>query len=131
MSFADDVRRFADKVERVAAELHADTVTAAFGSIVDGSPVTGSEGQRVDTGFLRSSWRQVPLGPLETLIGTPVAYAPLFEGEPYDPRGVQRPADLRSHGPSVVGLRNYSVLLTRLSWARLVDAVVAQRGNRA
>lgn len=129
MSFGDDVQRFAVRLEATTRELHAQVCEEAFVSVVDGSPLTGSEGQRVDTGFLKSSWRNLPLGPYTNLIGTPVAYAPIFEGLPFDPAGVGRPAEFKSRGPSVVGLRDDSVLLTRLGWQRIVDAV-AQRVRR-
>ena len=129
MSFGDDVKRFTVRLDAVTRELHAQVCEEAFVSVVDGSPITGSEGQRVDTGFLKSSWRNLPLGPYTNLIGTPVAYAPLFEGLPYDPAGVGRPAEFKSRGPATGGRRGDSVLLPRRGWQRIVD-VVAQRVRR-
>jgi hypothetical protein len=57
MSFADDVRRFAAKVEAKQREVFVNVASHAHESIVNGSPVTGAPGQPVDTGNLRNSWQ--------------------------------------------------------------------------
>lgn len=121
MGFAEEITAFTLRFEARNQAVHTRAAELVYESIVDGSPLTGAPGQRVDTSFLRTSWVNLPLGPLERLIATPVAYAPIFEGQPYDPRGTQRPAGMISRGPSTVG-GDFSVLLTRLGWKNIVAA---------
>jgi hypothetical protein len=61
MSFADDVRRFSLNVDTRINDVFLGCVQDAHAAIVVGSPLTGSPGQPVDTGYLRSSW-QVAIG---------------------------------------------------------------------
>lgn len=78
MTFAKDVLRFVTKVKATNRAVYVSTATKAHESIVRGSTVTGSPGQPVDTGFLRSSWT-LAIGPTEARIQTNVAYAPVIE----------------------------------------------------
>lgn len=135
MSFGDDVKAFAAKVERRARDLHNGVCNLAFSSIVEGSPVTGAPGQPVDTGYLKGSWQNVPEGPLTRVIMTKVAYAPVIEENTraaFDPAGEMPPP--RPKGERGAGTRRikstvggpHSVALTRAGWQRIVDTVTEQ-----
>lgn len=126
MGFKDEVGAVQRRLEARAGAVHTRACELAFTSIVEGSALTGAPGQRVDTSFLKSSWQNIPIGPHLRLLATPVAYAPIFEGQPYDPRGTQRPGGMISRGPSQVGLADFSVLKTRLAWERIVAAATAE-----
>lgn len=91
MTFSSDIRRFVVKVQGRAPALLASIATKAHRSIVEGSAVTGSPGQPVDTGFLRNSWK-LTFEPRYAEIRTNVAYAPAIE----DGHGRFGPLTLRS-----------------------------------
>lgn len=78
MTFARDVLRFVTQTKAVTREVYVSLATKAHASIKEGSTVTGSPGQPVDSGFLRDSWI-LSLGPTEARIQTNVAYAPVIE----------------------------------------------------
>ncbi len=135
MSFRDDVARFGVKLESQFKELHNGVCDLAYLSIVEGSPVTGAPGQRVDTGFMKSSWQNEVTGPLTRDISTNVAYAPLFEDGTYNPLGVGRPLGAEKlpggtnrRGPSTVG-GDHSVKLTIAGWPRIVETVALEVGR--
>jgi hypothetical protein len=81
-------------------------------SIVQGSTLTGSPGQPVDTGTLRKSWTQRRESPRTWLVSTPVPYSAFIEaGGNSRGRFVLR---------SVVG-GFHSVALTRTGWDKIVE----------
>jgi hypothetical protein len=57
VSFNGDVLRFVNKVDRVTHDTFVGTVAGLFESIVEGSALTGSPGQPVDTSDLKTSWQ--------------------------------------------------------------------------
>ena len=79
MSFERDVLRFADKAGQRASAVFVNVAAAVKDSVVYGSPVTGSPGQPVDTGNLRSSFQVTFDSPTVARISTNVEYAPLIE----------------------------------------------------
>lgn len=119
--FADDVARFAQKVEARSQAVFVGTVAEAKTSIVEGSPITGAPGQPVDTGNLRSSWQAVFESRSSALISTNVAYARSNED------GVARPGGGPYRLLSRIGGR-HSVKLTIVGLPRLVAYVTRQLG---
>jgi len=101
-------------------------------SVVEGSGLTGSKGQPVDTGYLKGSW----IGEWPSVnvyaIHTNVAYAPVIEHNDrayYDNRGALPPqttrkvagGGTRSQKSTVGG--SHSVALTIAGWDRIVRNV--------
>jgi hypothetical protein len=113
MSFSDQVRSFALKVDGQARDVFVGTVAAAAASITDGSALTGAPGQPVDTGALKASWQTVFETPTSAVIGTNLVYAPLIEDGISGKTG--QPLTLRSQ---VGGF--HSVALTVLNFDRIV-----------
>lgn len=112
MSFGDDLRLFAEKVDGRHRLVFVGSVVHVHTSVVDGSPVTAAPGQPVDTGNLRASWQQTYPSELVAEVFTNVDYAlPIEEGV-----GPHGPMTLRSH---VGGF--HSVALTRAAWQQVVD----------
>lgn len=111
MSFADDVRRFAVKADGITKDVFVNVVAATKDSITDGSAVTGSPGQPVETGYLKGSWQPEFESDTVALISTNVAYAPVIE----DGVGKYGPLTLRSE---VGGF--HSVALTVAGFGALV-----------
>lgn len=121
MTFANDVMRFARKVQVQHREVFTGVVTEVKQSIVNGSPITGAPGQPVDTGNLRGSWQVVFESPTSALVGTNVVYAQQIE-------------DGTRNGRSLV-LRSkrggfHSVKITLNGLHRIVDAVTARVTRR-
>ncbi len=56
MSFSDGIRRQTDALAAKLDQAARIAVLEMFASVRDGSPVTGSQGTPVDTGFARDSW---------------------------------------------------------------------------
>jgi len=118
MSFSDQIRVFAVKADTTSKVVFPNSVSAAHSSITVGSGVTGSPGQPVDTGELRTSWQIEFESPTSATISTGVPWARQNEdgvtedGRPY----MQR---------SPVGGR-HSVALTIVGMQRLVDAEAAK-----
>jgi hypothetical protein len=119
MSFGLDVKRFGAKVEQRIRDVADRSTQLAYESIVQGSPITGAPGQPVDTGNLKASW-QIVEGPLRNEITTNVVYAPQIE----DGSRAGRALVLRSQ---VGGF--HSVMLTRVSWGRIVEQATKEVGN--
>jgi hypothetical protein len=80
-AFADQVRVFTTKVDRVSNDVFVNVVSATQDSIVNGSPVTGSPGQPVGQygpgyhpgevgGELKTSWTVEFESPDAAVIGT-------------------------------------------------------------
>lgn len=133
MTFADDLRRFTVKVQSTVPAVVVNLAHAIKDSIAEGSAVTGSPGQPVDTGFLRASWQvEVSPGARSAIVGTNVAYAPVIEygmREAYDRSGVARPkapegASRRAIKSTVGG--HGSVRATVAAADRLQAVVVAE-----
>lgn len=117
MSFADDLNRFADKVERQRKDVFVRYAIAVRDSVVEGSPVTGAPGQPVDTSDLKTSWQLTFPSATRAEITTNEAHAkPVEEGI-----GPYGPMTLRSE---VGGW--HSVKLTRAGRQQLLDSVVRE-----
>lgn len=101
MSWESDIDRFTVKLtEAIPARIMPAVASELYASIVDGSPLTGSPGQPVDTGNLRTSW-QVEFPAADTArITTNVEYAPYVED------GINRwgAVQYHNHGPHSVKL---------------------------
>ncbi len=112
--FGDTVRSFGLEVSARNQRVFVNVAAAVKDSITDGSNLTGSPGQPVDTGNLKSSWQLTFPTPTEAQISTNVVYAPQIE-DGVTWRGT--PITFRS---SVGGA--HSVKLTVLNFDRLVAA---------
>lgn len=92
MSFANDVRAFADKVDRRLKDAHAGVTEECFRSMTSGSEITGAPGQPVGQygpgynegkvgGDLLASYQLVHNGPFDSSIVSNSPYAvPIEEG---------------------------------------------------
>lgn len=120
MSFGDDLRLFAAKVEQRQRDVFQSTVLEVKRSVQEGSELTGAPGQPVDTGNLRASWQATFPEQWVGEVSTAVEYAePIEEGV-----GPHGPMTLRS---AVGGF--HSVKLTRAGWDRIVDHSVRTHGG--
>lgn len=79
MSFASDLARFNQKQRALAQALFANVVIAVGDSIREGSTVTGSPGQPVDTGHLKASWHTVFESATRAAVITNTVYAQAIE----------------------------------------------------
>lgn len=121
--FADGLKAFQVKAERVTSEVFVNSVSSAKDSITDGSTLTGAPGQPVDTGTLKASWQMVMESPTSAIIGTNLVYAPSIEdGVSYAHGG--KPLVKRSE---VGGW--HSVALTIAGFQRLVAEEVRKAGG--
>ena len=109
MSFAGDLQRFTEKLERRKRALFVNAVSHVETSIRKGSPVTGAPGQPVDTGELLNSWQTEFHGPGEASVTTNAGHAQVIEDN-------VRGAQLRSE---VGGF--HSVKITRAGWPAIVE----------
>jgi hypothetical protein len=98
-------------------------------SIRDGSALTGSPGQAVDTGFLRDSWKDSSEGWVWQY-STPARYARLIEEgmasapdrAPYiDYEGVDRPGSGTRNPSKPAASHAHSRKLTMGAWRKIVD----------
>jgi len=128
MTFTDDLKAFAAKVEQRQREIFTGCVDEVHGSITEGSPVTGAPGQPVDTGNLINSWEETFPEQWVGQSATSVRYArAVEEGQqaPYTTEAgtevTPRPMTLRS---GVGGF--HSVKMTRAGWGRIVKQVVGE-----
>ena len=112
--FRGDLKRFSDRTALRVQETFIRSAQAVHQSIQEGSPVTGSPGQPVDTGALRASWILRYESPVSAMISTNLDYAPIIEDN-------VRGARLRS---AVGGF--HSVRLTIVGWPRLLESVVRE-----
>jgi len=107
--------QFSIKIGELNQAVFIGTVAEMKTSIVEGSTITGSQGQPVDTGNLRDSWQVEFITPESALISTNVVYAPMNEygvtddGRPYTQK-------------SALGGR-HSVALTLAGAQAVVDSV--------
>jgi hypothetical protein len=113
MSFSGDLLRFRLKTEKRANAVFVNVAALTKASITDGSPVTASPGQPVDTGFLKNSWQLTFPAPNVAEIVTNCEYARAIEDN-------TRGATLRS---KVGGF--HSVKYTVAGFSRLVEAANA------
>jgi hypothetical protein len=116
--FDAQVRSFALAVPAYSRRVFVNSAAAVKDSITNGSAITGSPGQPVDTGVLRASWQLNFEDANTASISTNVVYAPQIE-DGISWRG--KPLTLRS---AVGGF--HSVKTTVLNFMRLVDAVKAR-----
>lgn len=144
MTFTEDLRRFELKTKQRAQDVFVNVAAATKSSIVDGSPVTASPGQPVDTGYLKASWVLDFRDRTTAEITTNVAYAPYIESRirsDFDPKGVTGRYGVKGGqvGPALPGGSTkrhkstvggaHSVKLTIGGFQRLVDTVVARMGG--
>lgn len=136
-SFREQLTAFTANVRATNQAVFVGVVQEAKRSIVEGSELTGSPGQPVDTSFLKGSWIIDFPAPAEATITTNVSYARVIEDNvraEYDPAGVDRPPGLapagggRQHIKSVVG-GNHSVALTVAGFNRIVETVAAREAG--
>ena len=117
-SFSDQIKAFSRKVETQERDIFTGVVDMAHESIVEGSPVTGSPGQQVDTGALHDSWIKEYPSKDEAIISTNLAYAPNEED------------NISSHGTPITQRSEvggpHSVRLTLAGFDRIVDVVTAR-----
>lgn len=121
MTFSDDLARFSAKVETKSRAAFVNVCAAAKSSITDGSHITGSPGQPVDTGNLKASWHLEFTSPTVAEISTNVAYAEAVED------------GVGPHGPRVYGAKNHiggshSVKTTMAGLPRIVADEVKKLG---
>lgn len=135
MSFRDDLNAFAEKIERQAKEVHVRATGEVYGSVINGSPLSGAPGQPVDLGNLRDSWQELHPEALLSEVSTNTEYAQAIEEGQQPPHareqasatGVQQllitpgPMTLRSE---VGGF--HSVKLTRAAWPKIVEHAVQE-----
>jgi hypothetical protein len=112
MSFADDINKFAIKVQTNSQAVFVNTASHVYESIVNGDSLTGAPGQPVDTGALRASWQLTFDGPSTATVSTNIEYAPYVED---NVRGVT----FKNHGP-------HSVALTVAGISRIIAAETAK-----
>jgi len=113
MSFADDLKRFEQKVVADSRAIFVNVAATAHESIVNGSPITGSPGQPVMDGTLKASW-QVTFPDQNTAeISTSVPWARSNED------GIARPGGGPYIQRSPVGGR-HSVKLTIVGLQKIV-----------
>ena len=130
MSFSGDLLRFRLKTEKRANAVFVNVAALTKASITDGSPVTASPGQPVDTGFLKNSWQLTFPSPNVAEIVTKCAYAPVIEHNlrsAFVPGGSMPPVEeggSRPHIKSTVG-GHHSVKYTVAGFGRLVEAANA------
>ncbi|MDE2772359.1 MAG: HK97 gp10 family phage protein [Gemmatimonadota bacterium] len=109
MSFGSDLERFAARLERRTRDVAEGAADEVHDSIVEGSAVTGSPGQPVETGELRDSWTNEEVEPDVWHVATDKFYAaPVEHGHPTHRR---------------------SVALTRAGWHEIVRTVLARLGR--
>jgi hypothetical protein len=118
--FADQLRAFAAKAERITRDTFVNTTTEVQRSVVEGSEVTGAPGQPVDTGTLKNSFTPEFTSDSTWQTTTNLAYAPYIE-DGVRPDGVT--LTLRS---AVGGFHN--VKLTRAGWERIIETAAKQAG---
>lgn len=111
--FAGDLKRFTQKVEARSQAVFVNVCAATKASITEGSPVTGSPGQPVDTGNLKNSWQLRFESPSVAEISTNVEYAPFVEDN-------VRNVTFKNHGP-------HSVRYTIAGFPLIVAAENAKR----
>jgi hypothetical protein len=118
VTFNEDLKRFSLKVEARTQEDFVDITTEVQRSLVEGSPdITGSAGQPVESGYLKSSFVGRFLSPLSWIIETDAPYAQSIEdGISYAHGGT--PMTLRS---PVGGF--HSAKLTVAGFQKIVDTV--------
>jgi hypothetical protein len=114
MSFSGDVARFTMRFEAKTKEIFVGVVNETTRSIVEGSEITGSPGQPVDTGALRASFQTILESEWSAIIATKIKYAEAIE----DGVGAYGPLTLRSQ---VGGF--HSGKLTVAGFPRIVAAV--------
>jgi phage gpG-like protein len=121
MSFGDRMGRVRLRIATRHRNVLTGVVEEATRAIVEGSEITGSPGQPVDTGNLKASWQTVYESENRAVIGTNVEYARAVED------------GIGPHGAVTYGAKNgiggsHSVRQLVVNWDRVV-AVVQQRAR--
>lgn len=111
MTFSDDLRKFALTAEERTNGVFAGVVSEVQRSVVEGSAITGSPGQPVDTGALRASWQTSFPSDHTALVSTNLEYAQAIEDGvgPHGPLKLRSPvggfhsvaATINAHGKTV------------------------------
>lgn len=117
MSFASDIDRFMNKVERRERSLYNNICDHVRSSVLYGSATTGAPGQPVDTTRLIRSWNIDRPTARRFIFSTGLSYAPTIEDN-------LRGATLRS---TVGGF--HSVKITRINFKNLVRHELAALGR--
>lgn len=117
MSFREDLKRFSVKVQTRNRDIFVGMTEEVQRSVVEGSEITNSPGQPVDTGALKASWIPEFTSPTEWQTSTNLVYAPVIEAGV----GANGPLTLRSQ---VGGF--HSVALT-VAGAQAIADHVAKR----
>lgn len=117
MSFESDVNRFIAKTEQRAKDIFVASTVEVKRSVVEGSSITTSKGQPVDTGALRASWADNFLSATLWQLQTNIAYAPAVENRVM----TDRPSEVGGH---------HSVKLTEAGFSRIVDQVTSRFPDR-
>lgn len=119
--FETQLQQFVNILDERQQAVFAGVVDATYGSIVEGSPVTGAAGQPVDTGALRDSWKVTYERPGVAVIASDSPYARYVEHNTGNVR-------YANHGP-------HSVKQTRAGLPELAKRVarnvLARMGARA
>jgi len=121
MSFASDLRKFTQKLERRNRRIFLRVTSEVDKSIRKGSALTGSPGQPVQTGFLRNSWETSFPSKTVSQVSTNCEYAEFIE----DGGNSRGKFTLRS---KVGGF--HSVKLTRAGFQKIADHVTTEEFQR-
>ena len=115
--FSDQLAAFEETLRQRQRDVFLGTAEGLQESVVEGSAVTGSPGQPVQSGNLKGSWIESFSGEWQWQTATNTVYAPAIE----EGEGPYGPMTLRSE---VGGF--HSVKLTRAGFGDLVDGVVRE-----
>lgn len=132
MAWSEDLERFRQSLRTKRRDVVLSVVRKVKQSVVEGSSVTGSPGQPVQTGFLKGSWDDFEEADWIWLVATNAEYAPSIED------GLQEPYE-RADGtvvtPSPMTLRSevggfHSVKLTRAGFEKIVREALREVVDR-
>lgn len=124
MSFGDQMGRVRLRIATTHRAVFDGAVLEATRAIVEGSEITGSPGQPVDTGNLKASYQTVYESPTRAVIGTNVEYARAVED------------GIGPHGAVTYGAKNgiggsHSVRQLVVNWDRVVAVVTERERGRS
>jgi hypothetical protein len=98
MSFADDIKRFADKTSKAHDEITRGTTIALFNAVINDTPV--------DTGRARGNWQTTVGQPATNQIERDGASASIAEAVANTPKGAGQETMLANNLPYIVDLEN-------------------------
>lgn len=119
-TFGSALQGFSVKIQRMERDVFVGVTEEVQRSVVEGSEITASPGQPVDTGALRASWTPQFVSQEEWQTTTHLNYATSVED------GVSY-----AHGGSPLVIRSevggsFSVRATRVGFSRIVEFVAAR-----